>query len=358
MMHLIKVLLPLPLVPSSATVSPSRTSMETPWRTRTAPYPAATSRTTILLAKIGLLDGRIAHDLRRSALGDSIARVEDHDPLREAHDRAHDVLDHDDRDPLLVQPEQDREDVVHLGAGESRHGLVGDQELRPRRHRAGQLELAHLDLGEAGRPKMSLVAQADHREDLTRPGDGAGRARVGRVLQRDVEVLEHGHARERLRNLKAPNDTEPRPLVRGQARDVTPLEQDAAAVRRQGARHAVDQGGLAGAVGSDQAQALAGSDPDRHAVERQEASEALAHGVDLEERRAHRLLRRRTRPRRPSGASTTKSTSTTPTIKRLSSDEIVTVATCCAVPRRTAPITGPSHVVVPPIIGIASAFTA
>jgi len=42
----------------------------------------------------------------------------------------------------------------------------------------------------------------------------------------------------------------------------------------------------------------------------------------------------------------------------LSSDEIVTVATCCAVPSNIAPIMGPSHVVVPPIIGIASAFTA
>jgi hypothetical protein len=37
MMHLISVLLPLPLVPSSATVSPSRTSIDTPCSTRTAP---------------------------------------------------------------------------------------------------------------------------------------------------------------------------------------------------------------------------------------------------------------------------------------------------------------------------------
>jgi len=45
-------------------------------------------------------------------------------------------------------------------------------------------------------------------------------------------------------------------------------------------------------------------------------------------------------------------------MSRFSSDEIVTVATCWAVPRRTAPITGPIQVVVPPIMGMASAFTA
>ena len=37
MMHLISVDLPFPLVPSKATVSPSRTSSETPCSTRTAP---------------------------------------------------------------------------------------------------------------------------------------------------------------------------------------------------------------------------------------------------------------------------------------------------------------------------------
>src|SRR6185369_8262339 len=144
--------------------------------------------------------------------------------------------------------------------------------------------------------------------------------------------------------------------------DVAALEQDPAAVRRQGARHAIDERRLARAVRADEAQSLARPDLNRDAVERQEAAEALGDAVDLEQRarRGHvrRLRSFRTRPVSPSGASTTKSTRTTPTIKRFSSDEIVTVAICCAVPSRTAPITGPSHVVVPPIIGIASAFTA
>src|SRR5581483_10758155 len=132
-------------------------------------------------------------------------------------------------------------------------------------------------------------------------------------------------------------------------------------VRAQRAGHAVDQPRLAGAVGPDAAEALAGPDLERHAVERGEAAAALHHALALEQRRCHRVQRprsRRTRPSKPSGARTTKPTSTTPTMKRFSSDEIVTVASCCALPSRMAPMTGPTQLVVPPIIGMASAFTA
>ena len=55
---------------------------------------------------------------------------------------------------------------------------------------------------------------------------------------------------------------------------------------------------------------------------------------------------------------TTKTTSSTPTSSRLTADEIVTVAICCSEPSRMAPIIGPNHVVVPPIIGIAIELTA
>src|SRR5205823_13367279 len=76
MMHLISVLLPLPFVPSRATVSPWRISMDTPCSTRTAPYPASTSRTTILLTTAGLLDGRVPYDHGSRPPVDALAGVE------------------------------------------------------------------------------------------------------------------------------------------------------------------------------------------------------------------------------------------------------------------------------------------
>src|SRR5262245_59864225 len=96
MMHFIRVLLPLRFVPRRATVSPSSTWMDTSRSTRTPPYPASTSRTTILLAKVGPLHCLVVQNLRRRPLGDLFARIEDGDPLGESHDGPHDVLDHDD----------------------------------------------------------------------------------------------------------------------------------------------------------------------------------------------------------------------------------------------------------------------
>src|SRR5262249_56545078 len=136
-------------------------------------------------------------------------------------------------------------------------------------------------------------------------------------------------------------------------------EGDGAMVGAKGAGHRVDQGLLAGAVRSDEPDPLTLLHVERHPVERGEPAEALHESVDLEQRRRHQRLRsRRTRPRMPSGASTTNATRTTPTMKRFISDEIVTVASCWAVPSNTAPMTGPTQLVVPPIIGISRAFTA
>ena len=60
----------------------------------------------------------------------------------------------------------------------------------------------------------------------------------------------------------------------------------------------------------------------------------------------------------PFGAITTKKISSSPTISRLSADEIVTVASCWIVPSRTAPMIGPTQLVMPPTTGIATLLTA
>src|SRR6266850_6770248 len=103
MMHFMSVLLPLPLVPSRATVSPWRIPMETPCSARTALYPASIPEILRSSAKVGSLHVRILDDLGRRALADDPAGVEADHALREAHHRLHDVLDHDDRDPGRIQ---------------------------------------------------------------------------------------------------------------------------------------------------------------------------------------------------------------------------------------------------------------
>src|SRR5467141_2254444 len=355
MTHFMSVLLPLPLVPSSATVSPWRIPMETPCSARTAPYPASIPEILRSSAKVGFLHVRVLDDLGRRAPADDPAGVEADHALREAHHRLHDVLDHDDRDPGRIQVEQYFQDFVDFVAGEPGHRLVGDQQPRPRRHRARQIELAQLDLRQAVRRRLRLVREADGLQDAH-----CLRVRIGIVEADDVpqghdQILQHRHAVERARDLEAAGDAAPRALVGRQARDLLAAEHDRARLVAQRAGDAVDERGLARAVGADEAEALAFGHLEADLRQRAEAAEVLRHAFYLEERSHH--LSFFNNPRTPSGAATTNTTSSTPTTRTLISLEIVTVTICCTEPRRMAPITGPSQCEVPPIIGIASADT-
>src|SRR5213593_4596075 len=166
MTHFMSVLLPLPLVPSSATVSPCLIPIDTPWSARTAPYPASIAEILSSSAKVGFLHVWVLDDLGRRALADDLAGVEADHALREAHHRLQDVLDHDHGDARLVQLEEDGKHLVDLGAGESRHRLVRDEQLRPRRHGARELEFAQLHLRQLGGVRLRLVGEAYALEEL------------------------------------------------------------------------------------------------------------------------------------------------------------------------------------------------
>src|SRR5689334_12884802 len=150
--------------------------------------------------------------------------------------------------------------------------------------------------------------------------------------------------------------------IGGQAIERATLEPHTAGFIVQGAADAVDERALARAVGSDQAQAFASCHVEVDVLQGDETAEAFADGLDFEQRCAHRrcLAWRQSsiKPIMPFGAITTKPTSSTPTISRLTAEEMVTVAICCNEPSRIAPISGPSQLVVPPIIGMAIELTA
>src|SRR5258707_6041502 len=88
-MHFISVLLPLPLVPSSTTVSPAATFIDTSSSTRTAPYDASTPSMERLLAKIRSDHRAILDDVGRQAVGDLLAGDQHGDALRERHHGPH-----------------------------------------------------------------------------------------------------------------------------------------------------------------------------------------------------------------------------------------------------------------------------
>src|SRR4029450_4051896 len=86
------------------------------------------------------------------------------------------------------------------------------------------------------------------------PYSGGSRAE-GAILQGDPQVLEHGHAPERPRDLERSRDPQAGSPVGGQPGHLPAAEEDPPRLVAQRARDAADQRGLARPVGADQPEA-------------------------------------------------------------------------------------------------------
>src|SRR5438045_3004845 len=108
-------------------------------------------------------------------------------------------------------------------------------------------------------------------EDREQPEDlGDVRLEMRRVGQAgaELQVLEHRHARKDAPALRRLGDAAPHDLVGRQASDVLALEQDGALARLRAAADGHQQRRLAGAVGADQRDDLAGRNLDIDAMQR------------------------------------------------------------------------------------------
>src|SRR5262249_26922876 len=102
------------------------------------------------------------------------------------------------------------------------------------------------------------------------------------LLGGEEKILVHGELGEHLEQLKRAAHTQAIEIARAHARDDAAVEPHLALARRQLAENAVEQGRLAAAVGADDPQNLALVDVERHAIDRQDAAEALAQVTHLQ----------------------------------------------------------------------------
>jgi hypothetical protein len=225
-------------------------------------------------AEIGGDDGRIGRDLARAAARDLLTLVEHHHPARQRHDDFHDVLDNDERDAgaMDVAHQVDREFYFLLG--EARHGFVEQQHLGFSGERAGDFQ--PLAAGRAKRTRRR-IRQPAHADALQH---GAGfrfglRPMRGAQERADHDVLQHRHAFKRLRHLEGARQSELRPRLRRHAGDVMAFEQHLARGRNQIASQAIEEGRLAGAVRSDQAENIARLQRDAGGIDGLEAAKGL-----------------------------------------------------------------------------------
>ena len=206
-----------------------------------------------------------------------------------------------------------RLDGVHAGGG-----LVEQKERRPRRGGARDLEPPPVRVREAVRRLIPAVAHeplAEEREALRgelpdlplltahagSPQHRAEHAGVRVAVLGRHDVLHHAHVQEEPQRLERARDAALADLVRLEADEAFPLEQDVAAVRPVDAGDQVEERRLPRAVRPDDADDLALVDVDVEVDDDGETAEVERDLLDLEELLGHQTISTLRSPSRPFG---------------------------------------------------------
>ena len=215
-------------------------------------------------------------DLRWAPGGHDLAEGQHEEPVDEVHDEVHLVLDEDHRHVELLA---DLGDVARhvLGLLEVHAGdrLVEEQELRVHGQGAAQLDALLDAVGQQPDRVVPVRPQVEQVHDLRAPaavldllsprptppqrtGDGPG---LHEVVTAEHEVVDHRRGWRRGRGSGTSGPTPASAVAAGRMVDqVVAIEQRVAGLRPVHAVQAVEDAGLAGAVGADHAEQLAAVD--------------------------------------------------------------------------------------------------
>ena len=229
-------------------------------------------------------------DLLGQPFGDLLAVVEHGDVLGDAHDDAHVVLDEQNGDAqLIAQPANELGRLRGLARVHARGRLVEQEQLGFTGQRAGNLQPALIAVGQVARQCIALAAQAHEVQQI--PGialrllllpPGAGRADDGahpRGLQvgfaADHDVLDGRHIAEEADILEGARDAALGNLEGLQSVEGLAVEVDFPFVDLVETGDAVEKGGLARAVGADNAHDAVARDHEVDRVDGDETTETL-----------------------------------------------------------------------------------
>src|SRR2546426_3797750 len=305
-----------------------------------APSPA-------LPAKISFNDPLVGLDHARGTLRQLLSVIEDEYGLAEPHHHLHVVLHQQHRPPAVAQGAHGVQQLVEQGAVDAGRRLVEQDQLRLGHQHADELHQLLLPVGQVAGVLVGQPLELDEAEQLQGPLPRRGVAR-GRDHH---QVLQRGQLREHPDHLEGAPDAEVEDLVRPHPVDAVALELDLALVAGLDARDAVEERGLARAVGPDEPVDPAGLERQRHAVDGRDAAEPLHDSRDVEDRRHQIVLGRlyfcwRT-PRMPRGIMRTTATMMAPNRSGWMYGNLAQTSSC-KVNSATAPSTGPQMVPLPP----------
>src|SRR6266849_5647814 len=237
-----------------------------------------------LAAKIGFNHSLVGLDDAGRALGQLLAVVEDEDRLAEPHDDLHVVLHEEHGLAPVAQLPHGVQELVEQGAVDPRRRLVEQDEIRVGHEHADELHQLLLAVGEIARVFPGEALELDEAEELLGAGAGLGIVIGGD----DQEILERRQIGKDPDDLERAADALVKDLMRLEPVDPAPLAADLALVARLDAGDAVEQRGLARAIGPDQAVDAAGLEAERYAIHGGDAAKALEDTVHLEDGRHQR----------------------------------------------------------------------
>jgi hypothetical protein len=235
--------------------------------------------------------GRRDHSLRR-ALADEAAAVQNNQAIDEREERVNDVLDPDDRDAAAANVPDQVDQRLAFVLGQAAGHLVEQEHARLRGERARQLEPLAVEEREAAGGPIGLGREAALLDELDAARIDVALAAAAAEGRRHDQVLEHGHAVERLRNLKRAADAQAAAAFRRQMGDVDAGKDDAPGVGCDRTAGDAEQRGLAGAVRPDDAERLALGEREIERARDHDGAEALGDFFEGEDGRHAGVLAR------------------------------------------------------------------
>ena len=225
---------------------------------------------------------------RRRALRNDAAAMQDDDPVGRFGFVDEMGGPQDGHRAPVAQLEHVVQQVAPARRVEAHRGFVHEQEFRAVDQRPRELDPAALAAAEGPRTVPRAVGQAQMTQVLRDP-----RARLGarKAVQAGVKPQIAGDRHVEVQRRLLEHHAEAGERRHGVAADVAAVDGDFAAVGDEQAGEQLEQGGLAGAVGPEQRDELAGVDAQVDAVERLARPIGLDH-LACVENRARRCLRR------------------------------------------------------------------
>jgi hypothetical protein len=321
-MVLSKVDLPAPLRPSSATISPLPTSRDGSFSIQyvalaeeridgveaqdgcgLAWLRAAACHRRHAAAGVDLLHARVAFDLLRRSAKEDLALIHHGDALREAEHAIHVVL-HDQHWNPAGDARHQTGDALALRRSKAGQRLVEQKHVRLRAESDAEIDVALSPIGEVPGGDRLDAFEAEKSDEFARFGmiaegvDIAPAVEPARMagLNRQAQVLVDSEAPEDIGDLKRAGEALPVDLIVAELLNLPAPEPDDAAIGRIETRYEIEQGRLAGAVGTDQGVNLAGMKRKVGPAHRLDPTEPLARAFDVEDN-APGALGRITAPR-------------------------------------------------------------